>query len=106
MAEGGQMAVLKADGLKWLKGVHPVAVACWVGGAVSLLLLYFLKGNVSDGGVLYGINQSIHHVDNGAYLYNQQMNLVFGALQCALLIVTIFISILKPWKKRVKKRGY
>lgn len=57
------MAVLKANGLKWLKGFHLVAVACWVGGAVSLLLLYFLKGNVSDGGVLYGINQSIHHVD-------------------------------------------
>jgi len=27
------------------------------------MLLYFLKSGVTDGGVLYGINQSIHHVD-------------------------------------------
>ncbi len=52
-----------STGLKWLKGVHLVAVTCWIGGAVSLLLLYFLKQGVDDGGVLYGINQAAHHVD-------------------------------------------
>jgi hypothetical protein len=129
---------------------------------------------VSDGGVLFGINQSIHHVDmmvvvipgafgclitgliysifsnwgffthnwlickwvvtviaiifgtfwlgpwetnmmeisgrlgisaltNQAYLYNQKMNLIFGGLQCVLLMCTIFISVLKPWKKKKAK---
>ena len=48
---------------KWLKGFHLVTVSCWIGGAVSLLLLYFLKADVSDGGVLFGINRCIHHVD-------------------------------------------
>jgi len=57
------MPKLNQKGLKWLKGFHLIAVSCWVGGAVSLILLYFLKSNVRDGGVLYGINQSIHHVD-------------------------------------------
>ena len=57
------MATLNANGMKWLKGFHLIAVSCWIGGALSLLLLYFLKQGVTDGGVLYGINQSIHHVD-------------------------------------------
>lgn len=165
------MPVLSANGLRWLKGFHLIAVSCWIGGAVALLLLYFLKGGITDGGVLYGVNQSIHHVDMmvvvipGAfgclitgliyaifsrwgffrhtwlifkwivtaaailfgtfflgpwetammeisgelglssltdpdYLYNQQMNLIFGCLQCLVLIVTVFISIFKPWKKK------
>ena len=34
------------------------------------------------------------------YLYNQRMNLFFGALQCLILMVTVFISIFKPWRKR------
>jgi hypothetical protein len=32
------------------------------------------------------------------YLYNQLMNLIFGSLQCLLLMITIFVSIFKPWK--------
>jgi len=168
------MKKLGAKGLRWLKGFHLVAVSCWIGGAASLLLLYFIKGDVADGGVLFGINQSIHHVDmalvvvpgafgclltgllyslfsnwgffkhtwlvfkwtvtvaaivfgtfwlgpwettmmeisgtlglqalqDQAYRYNERMNLVFGTLQCSVLIVTLFVSIFKPWKK--KKAG-
>jgi uncharacterized membrane protein len=162
---------LKKNGLKWLKGFHLISVACWIGGGVALVLLYFLKGDVSDGGVLFGINKSIHHVDmllivipgalgclitglvysifsnwgffkhnwiifkwiitvsailfgtfflgpwetammeisgvrgmealkDPAYLYGQKMNLIFGGLQTLLLMVTVFISIFKPWKKK------
>ncbi len=165
------MVKLKASGLKWLKGFHLIAVASWVGGAISLLLLYLLKADVTDGGVLYGINQSIHHVDmmvvvipgafgclltglvysiwsnwgffkhnwlivkwvvtitailfgtfflgpwettmmeisgelgiaslnDPEYLYNQKMNLIFGTVQCLILIITLFISIFKPWKSK------
>jgi hypothetical protein len=35
-----------------------------------------------------------------SYLYNQRMNLFFGALQCLVLMTTVFISIFKPWKKK------
>lgn len=165
------MPKLKAKGLQWLKGFHLLAVSCWIGGAVSLISLYFLKKPVTDGAVLYGINQSIHHVDmlivvipgaigslltglcyslfsnwgffkhkwltfkwivtvtaivfgtfflgpwesammeisgkigisslgNNAYLYNQKMNLLFGTIQVLILMTTIFISIIKPWKTK------
>ena len=165
------MPKLKKQGLRWLKGFHLLAVSCWIGGAVALLLLYFLKSGVSNGGVLFGINQSIHHVDmavvvipgafgclitgliysifsnwgffkhnylvfkwivtivailfgtfwlgpwetkmmeisgklgissleDPTYLYNEKMNLIFGSLQCLVLMITVFISIFKPWKKK------
>jgi len=57
------MPKLSAKGLRWLKGFHLIAVSFWIGGAIALILLYFLKNGVTDGSVLYGINQSIHHVD-------------------------------------------
>jgi hypothetical protein len=42
-----------------------------------------------------------------AYLYNERMNLIFGGVQCFLLIITVFISIFKPWKtKKAKKMTY
>jgi hypothetical protein len=165
------MQKLKAKGLKWLKGFHLVAVSCWVGGGVALILLSFIKDRVTDGGVLYGINQSIHHVDtavvvipgalgclltgliyssfsnwgflkhkwlifkwivtitaivfgtfflgpwektmmeisgklgmsslsNPAYLFNENMNFIFGTIQVLVLMITVFISIFKPWKSK------
>ncbi|HWR01655.1 MAG TPA: hypothetical protein VN371_07290 [Chlorobaculum sp.] len=165
------MLKLKAKGLKWLKGFHLIAVACWIGGAISLLSLYFLKKSVTNGDVLYGVNQSLHHIDMsivvvpGAigslltglvyslfsnwgffkhnwlifkwivtlsaivfgtfflgpwetammeisgklgisslnepfYIYNQRMNLIFGTLQVTLLVITLFVSIFKPWKSK------
>lgn len=165
------MPRLNVRGLKWLKGFHLVAVSCWVGGAIALNLLYFLKNGVMDGGVLYGINQSIHHVDmavvvipgafgclitgllyssfshwgffkhnwlifkwivtiaailfgtfflgpwetemmeisgklgsssliDQAYQYSEKMNFIFGAIQGLVLIVTLFISIFKPWQTK------
>ena len=165
------MKKMGKKGLRWLKGFHMIAVSCWIGGAVALILLYLLKDNVINGDVLYGINQSIHHVDmvvvvipgafgclitgliygifsnwgffkhnwmifkwivtiaailfgtfylgpwetkmmeisgklgmsslnDPLYLYNQKMNLIFGSLQCVVLMITVFISIFKPWGKR------
>jgi uncharacterized membrane protein len=63
------MPKLKANGLKWLKGFHLIAVSCWIGGGIALIMLYFLKKGVADGNVLYGINQSLHHVDMGVVVY-------------------------------------
>jgi hypothetical protein len=33
------MKKLGKNGLKWLKGFHPIAVNCWIGGGVALVLL-------------------------------------------------------------------
>ncbi|HEX2966602.1 MAG TPA: DUF2269 family protein [Syntrophorhabdaceae bacterium] len=57
------MKKLSANGMRWLKFFHLIAVSSWIGGCIALLFLYFLKTDVSDGSILYGINQSIHHVD-------------------------------------------
>ena len=165
------MQKLGKNGLKWLKGFHLLTVSCWIGGGLALFLLYFLKGDVDDGRVLFGINQSIHHVDmllivipgaigclvtglmygfftnwgffkhnwlifkwimtvstilfgtfflgpwetemmhisgdlgmmalnDSSYLYNQKMNFIWGGLQTFLLMITVFISIFKPWKSK------
>ena len=167
------MKKMGPKGLKWLKGIHLIAVSCWIGGGVALALLYFLKEGVTDGGVLHGIDQSIHYVDmavivipgafgclltglaygiftrfgffrhgwmifkwiltvgailfgtfwlgpwetrmmelsgqlgaaapaDAAYRYNMLMHEVFGTLQVSLLMVTVFISIFKPWKGKKK----
>ncbi len=82
------MPELKAKGLKWLKSFHLVAVSCWVGGAVSLILLYFLKSGVRDGGVLFGINQSIHHVDMAVVV-------IPGAFGC--LVTGLLYSLFSRW---------
>ena len=165
------MQKLGKNGLKWLKGFHLLAVSCWIGGGLALFLLYFLKADIDDGRVLYGINQSIHHVDmllivipgaigclltgliygfftnwgfikhnwltfkwimtvstilfgtfflgpwetemmnisgelgitalnDSSYLYSQKMNFIWGGIQTFLLMVTVFISIFKPWKSK------
>ena len=82
------MPRLKAKGLKWLKGFHMIAVSCWVGGAVALILLYFLKEGVTDGEVLYGINQSIHHVDMAIIV-------IPGAFGC--LLTGLIYSLFSNW---------
>ncbi|MFC1495278.1 hypothetical protein ACFL6W_08360 [Thermodesulfobacteriota bacterium] len=170
------MAKLKAKSLKWLKGFHLITVSCWIGGAIALIMLYYLKNGVTDGNVLYGINRSIHHVDmtvivipgafgclltgliyslfsswgffkhtwmifkwivtvaailfgtfflgpwetnmmeisgeigilsfsDQEYLYNENMNLIFGSVQVLVLMITIFISIFKPWKLSKSKKN-
>lgn len=82
------MPRFRAKGLKWLKGFHLIAVSCWIGGGISLLLLFFLKNGVDDGGVLYGINQSIHHVDMAVIV-------IPGAFGC--LITGILYSSFSNW---------
>jgi uncharacterized membrane protein len=107
------MPKLGPKGLRWLKGFHLIAVSCWIGGAVALLLLYFVKQDVNDGGVLYGINQSIHHVDMavvvvpGAFgclltgiLYSTFSSWGFFKHKWMVLMTTVFISVFKPWKKK------
>lgn len=82
------MPKLKAKGLKWLKGFHLIAVCCWIGGGVALVLLYFLKNGVTNGNVLYGINQSTHHVDMSVVV-------IPGAFGC--LITGFVFSAFSNW---------
>ena len=82
------MIKLPPKQLRWLKVLHLVCVSCWIGGAVSLLLLYFLKSDIDNGQVLLGINQSIHHVDMAVVV-------IPGAIGC--LITGLAYSTLSNW---------
>ena len=42
-------------------------------------------------------------LSDSSYLYNQKMNFIWGGLQTLLLMVTVFISIFKPWKGKQDK---
>jgi hypothetical protein len=53
-----------------------------------LLLLYFLKSGIDDGAILYGINQSIHHVDMAVVV-------IPGAIGC--LLTGLAYSTLSNW---------
>ena len=82
------MQKLSPHQLRWLKVLHLICVSCWIGSAVSLLLLYFLKSDIDDGKVLHGINQSIHHVDMAVVV-------IPGAIGC--LLTGLFFSLLSNW---------
>ncbi|NTU68308.1 MAG: hypothetical protein HGB02_05440 [Chlorobiaceae bacterium] len=82
------MKILSPNGLRWLKGFHLLAASCWIGGALCLITLYFLKSGVADGGELYGINRSIHHVD---------MNIVVLPGAIGSLLTGLCYSIFSHW---------
>jgi hypothetical protein len=46
----------------------------------------------------------ISALDDSEYLYNEKMNLIFGSIQVLVLMITIFISIFKPWKSTKTKK--
>ncbi|SRR6056297_525283 len=163
------MKKLPIKGTRWLKTIHLVTVCMWVGGAASLLLIFFLS-KPANGDELYGVNLAMKMVDDFAiipgalgnicvgiiygiwtkwgffrhrwitvkwimtivqalfgtfflgpwlnsnvaiaarlrdtaftdpqFLYNQQMNSIFGIIQLSLLLVMVWISVFKPWKSK------
>ncbi|MGE4319170.1 MAG: hypothetical protein AB7E96_09755 [Deferribacterales bacterium] len=167
------MVKLSANGQKILKTIHLLTAGGWVAGAFTLTIMYFLKSDITDGDVLYGVNLSMHFIDNmlviivgavgclvtglvysvftgfgffkhrwiifkwivtvscilfgtfylgvwetnmteisgrlrdgaftdPAYLYNQKMQFIYGAVQLLILIITVFVSVFKPWKKKTR----
>ena len=65
------------------------------------------SGSFSDSIVFVLKTESIFSRDKtdwSEYLYNEKMNLIFGSIQVLVLMITVFISIFKPWRsKNVKK---
>lgn len=62
-------------------------LASWAGGATEIIDL-----------------ERSAALQNAVYLHNSKMVVYFGAVQMALLVVVIFVSIYKPWgRKKVKE---
>ncbi len=57
------MKKLGGIGLRWLKIIHLFFVATWVGGGISLMLIFF-AARPSGGDELYGINMSMKLIDD------------------------------------------
>jgi hypothetical protein len=47
----------------------------------------------------------ISSLNDPAYIFNEKMNLIFGTIQVLVLMITIFISIFKPWKSTKTKKN-
>jgi uncharacterized membrane protein len=82
------MPKITGTGLKWLKFCHLIAVACWLGGGISLLSLALIPMHVTDGGQLYGINQSFHRIDMAVVV-------IMGA--CGCFVTGLLYSAVTPW---------
>ena len=82
------MAVLKSRGMRLLKIVHLLGVSCWLGGAVSMIMLNLSSGRPSRAGMLYGINFSSHVLDMWVVI-------TFGLGTCVL--TGLIYGLLTPW---------
>lgn len=81
----GRRLRLSVTGRKWLKVLHLAAAACWIGGAVSLLSLWFLKQGLLDGAVVHGINRAAHQVDMAVVVVPGAFGCLFTGLAYSLL---------------------
>ncbi len=43
-------------------------------------------------------------LSSSAYQFNEKMNLIFGTVQVLVLMLTVFISIFKPWREKPGKK--
>ncbi len=69
---------LSPNGSKWLKIIHLFCAACWIGGALSLVLLHFPRLiGLGDGSELHGIDRAAHVIDMGIVV-------TLGAFGCLL----------------------
>lgn len=86
---------LSARGQKILKAVHLITAVCWVGGALSLLVLNRLTGDLAFTEHAYGLNFAKHSIDVFVVI-------IPGAVGC--LLTGLCYSLLTPWG--FKKHGW
>ncbi len=66
---------LSANGIKILKLLHLVFASSWLGGALSIMILYFTKLGVENADIIVGVNTASRWIDNGIVV-------VLGACGC------------------------
>lgn len=82
------MYQLKAKGQKILKIFHLLGAACWLGGAICMILLNIAGSHAERGGMLYGINYSSHLIDMWVVV-------AFGVYVC--LVTGFLYGLFTPW---------
>lgn len=81
------MKKLGLTGKAWLKGVHIVFACLWIGAAVSMLILTFVRGHISTGDELWAVSASVKIIDD--YI------IIPSAIGC--LITGILFSCFTNW---------
>lgn len=76
------MKKLGPKGRAWLKGFHLLFCCAWIGTALSMLLLGFLKGHTPNGDELYAVNASIKLLDDFIIIPAAFGSLITGLLIC------------------------
>ena len=79
---------------------HKWMVVKWIVTVAAILFGTFYLGPWETTMMEISGKLGMSALTDPSYLYNQRMNLFFGALQCLILMTTVFISIFKPWKKK------
>jgi hypothetical protein len=72
----------------------------WIVTLTAILFGTFFLGPWETAMMEISGKIGIASISDPAYIYNQQMNLMFGTVQVTVLCITIFVSILKPWKSK------
>lgn len=81
------MRKLTGNETRWLKVVHLLFVAAWIGGQISFLLIQTIKYQLALPEHQYGILAALKAIDD--------VVIVGGALGC--LITGLIYSLLTPW---------
>lgn len=74
----------------------------WVSTIAQILFGTFWLGPWVNGATAIANAERAMALQNSTYLYFREMNNWFGSLQVALLVVVVFVSVIKPWGKRLK----
>jgi len=74
------MKKMGSRGRAWLKGVHIFFACAWVGAAVCMMLLHFVKSNPANGDELYAFNVSIKLLDDFVVIPAAFGSLITGLL--------------------------
>ncbi len=73
---------LGIKGRAWLKGFHIFFGCAWIGTALSIVLIGFVKGHTPNGDELYAVNASIKLIDDFIIIPAALGSLITGLLIC------------------------
>ncbi len=109
--------------------IIPGAFGCLITGLIYSLFTNWgffkhrwvtIKWIINVGGILFGtfflgpwLNylptlsgpMGLEALADPSYIYNKTMNIIWGPVQVGTLILAVYISVFKPWKKKKGTRG-
>ena len=79
---------------------HWWIIVKWIINLSGVIFGTFWLGPWLNGSVPLAKELGLKALTDPVYYHNQSMNAAFGPVQVATLVIAVFISVLKPWKKR------